>query len=242
MRISAYILEDEQLAKNRLIRLLNELAPDIDVVASFESVEDLARKLTEEEHPDILFLDIHVSDGISLELFHLLEVKSKVIFTTAFDKYAIEAFRKNATDFLSKPIKKDHLVEAIEKASQLIGLDQQLFTSKYKSRLLIKFGKKLISLKTSDISYIFSKNKIAYFVCSNGDRYPSDYNLQDLEKLLDPSIFKRANRQFIVHIDSISSIVRHDSSRLKLSLNPKIETDIIVSTEKAKSFKEWLKN
>lgn len=238
----AYILEDEQLAKNRLIRLLGEVAPDIDVVECYESVEDLARKLTEEEHPDILFLDIHVADGISFELFQLLEVKSKVIFTTAFDKYAIEAFRKNATDFLSKPIKKDHLAEAIEKASQLIGLDQQLFKSNYKSRLLVKFGKKLTSLKTSEIAYVFSKNKISYLVCSSGERYPSDYKLHELENLLDPALFKRANRQFIVHIDSISTIVRHDSSRLKLSLEPEFDGEIIVSTEKAKSFKEWLKN
>ncbi len=242
MSLTAYILEDELLAKNRLLRMISEVAPDINVIASFESVEELAISMTDNNiQPDLLFLDIHVSDGSSFELFHLMEIKSKVIFTTAFDKYAIEAFRKSAIDYLLKPIKKDQLAEAIQKASHMVGLNQQLFSSEYKSRILINFGRRLISLKVSDIAYIFSKNKISYFVSHKGDRFPSDYKLQELEKLLDPIFFARANRQYIVHIDSISAILRHDSSRLKLTLEPEAETDIVVSTEKTKFFKAWLK-
>lgn len=241
MKLTAYILEDEQLAKNRLIRMLEEISPEISVVDSFESVEDIVKKLSEESHPDLLFLDIHVADGISMELFHILEVKSKVIFTTAYDDYAIEAFRKNAIDYLLKPIKKIQLVEAVQKAKMLLGVNQQHFSTEYKNRLLVKFGKKLTSLKTKDLAYIYSKNKIVYFVCFNREKYPSDYKLQELEKLLDPSIFFRANRQFITHVDAISGMIKHDSSRIKLTLNPDIEQEIVISTEKAKSFKDWLK-
>ena len=241
MTLTSYVLEDEQLAAKRLIRLLNEIAPDLKVLHIFETIEDLARKLMEEDQPEILFLDIQVADGNSMELFKVVEVNSKVIFTTAYDEYAIEAFRKNATDYLLKPIKKEQLVQAIGKARPLKSLSEPEGRGEYRNRFLIKFGVKLNSIKTADIAYVYSKNKISYFVTFSGERFPSDFKLHELEDLLDPTLFSRANRQFIVHIDSIASMTRHDASRLKLSLNPSIDEEIVVSTEKSKIFKDWLK-
>lgn len=240
MTMIAYILEDEKLAANRLIRLLKETSPDVNVVEVFETVEDLARKLVNQRQPDILFLDIQVADGISMELFQIVNVVSKVIFITAYDTYAIEAFRKNATDYLLKPIKKAQLLEAIAKARPTQVEQLVSFSNEYKSRLLVKFGNKLTSLKTSEIAYIFSKNKISYFVTRNGDKLASDFKLQELENMLDPSVFSRANRQFIIHIDSIVSLHRHDASRLKLTLHPPIDQEIVVSTERSRTFKDWL--
>jgi DNA-binding LytR/AlgR family response regulator len=240
MKLSAIILEDEPFASKRLKRMIEEIAHDINVIEIFESIEDTANYLLENEHPDMLFVDIHVADGNSFELFKILDISSKVIFTTAFDKYAIEAFRKNATDYLLKPINRDQLAEAIEKATPLNMESKDILLEKYKNRFLIKFGAKLYTVKSTDIAYIFSKNKVTYFCTFDGDRIASDYILQDLETMLDPNLFFRANRQFIVHIESITKMQRHGASRVKLSLNPSISEEIVVSTDKTRIFKKWL--
>lgn len=240
MNLTAVLLEDEQIASNRLKRMINEVAKDIEVLAIFESIEETANYLINNNHPDMLFVDIHVADGNSFELFNIIDVKSKVIFTTAYDKYAIDAFRKNATDYLLKPLKKEELAEAIRKATPLMPNLKNEFTEKFKNRFLIKFANKLHSVKTTDIAYIFSKNKISFFYTFSGQRFASDYKLQDLEQMLNPQYFFRANRQFIIHIDSIVKMQRYEASRVILSLNPPIEEVIIVSTEKTRVFKDWM--
>jgi len=238
--MKAIILEDEHIAAKRIERMILEIYPDMDIVGIYETIEDTADHLISQGQPDILFLDIHVADGNSFELFNVLAIKSKVIFTSAYDQYAIEAFRKNATDYLLKPLKKEQLAEAIEKASKIQTIPSQVNNGLYKNRFLIHFGNKLTSLKTSDIAYIYSKNKISYFYSINGNRYPSNYKLQDLVEQLDPQIYFRANRQFIVSKDSIASMQRHEASRLRLYLVPAIKELIIVSTEKTRKFKEWM--
>lgn len=240
MKLSAIILEDEPFASKRLKRMIEEIALDINVIEAFESIEDTANYLLKNKHPDMFFADIHVADGNSFELFNILDIKSKVIFTTAYDKYAIEAFRKNATDYLLKPINRDQLAEAIEKATPLNSKSKKIQLEEYRNRFLIKFGNKLHSIKTSDIAYIFSKNKVSYFYTFDGERIASDYILQDLETMLDPNLFFRANRQFIVHIESITQMLRYGASRVKLTLNPEIDEKIIVSTDKTRIFKKWL--
>ena len=240
MKLTAILLEDEQIAAKRLKRMINEVAKDIEVLAIYESIEDTVNYLLNNNHPDIIFVDIHVADGNSFELFNIIEVKSKVIFTTAYDKYAIEAFRKNATDYLLKPLKKEQLAEAIKKATPLYKNPTNEYAEKYKNRFLIKFANKLHSVKTTDIAYIFSRNKISFFYTFTGERFASDYKLQDLENMLDPQYFFRANRQFLIHIDSIVKIQRHEASRVILTLNPPIEEQIIVSTEKTRVFKTWM--
>ena len=241
--MKALILEDENIAAKRLKRLIEELNPNIDVIASFVSIHDIASYLLKaEEIPDLLFLDIHVLDGNSMELFNLVKIESKVIFTTAYDEYAVEAFRKNAIDYLLKPIKKDQLAEAINRA-QAISLDKlPRFSeeSKYKTRFLIKFGSKIKTLKTEEIAYIYSLDKVSFFYTKEGQKVASDFKLQDLESILDPAQFFRLNRQFIAHIDAVGRIQSHNSSRLKIDLKPPIDEEIVISTERTKAFKRWM--
>jgi two-component system response regulator LytT len=240
MKLTAILLEDEKIAAKRLKRLITEVAKDIEIIAIYESIEETANYLMNNNQPDIIFVDIHVADGNSFELFNILEVKSKVIFTTAYDQYAIDAFRQNATDYLLKPIKKEQLAEAINKATPLYSSTKPNYSELYKNRFLIKFGNKLHSVKTTEIAYIFSKDKISFFYTFSGQRIASDFKLQDLEQMLDPKSFFRANRQFIIHIDSIVKMQRHEASRVILTLDPPIENMIIVSTEKTRVFKEWM--
>lgn len=236
----AIILEDEQLAASRLRRMLKEVAPDVKIVSSFETIQETANYLNNNSDVDLLFLDIHVADGNSFELFEMVDVKGKIIFTTAYDKYAIEAFRKNATDYLLKPLKKEQLADAINKATPYTFNSNVKASGAYKNRIMIKFMSKIHSLKTSELAYIFSKNKISYFFTNNEEKYASDYKLQDIEDLLDPSLFFRVNRQFIVHIDSIDKITKYQASRVKITLKPAIDEKIVISTDKTPLFKQWL--
>lgn len=237
------IVEDEMVAAQRLQRMIKDAEPDFVHLGTFESIEETLKYLLEHAQPDVLLLDIHVADGNSLELFKIMEIKSKVIFTTAYDNYAVEAFRKNAIDYLLKPIKTEELKEALERVKVQKIEDKTLkqLSSEYKDRFLIKFGSKLHIIKTIDISYIYSENKICYFVQKNGLKTASDYTLQDLETMLDNKIFFRVNRQFIVHIEAISNMSTYSKARINLKLNPDFKDDIIVSTEKTPEFKEWLK-
>ena len=238
--ITAIILEDEQIASNRLSRMVKELDSDIHIVHIFESISDTVKYYSSlQEHPDLLFLDIHVADGNSFEIFNQITINSKVIFTTAYDEYAIKALRKNAQDYLLKPIKSEELSAALKKATNHIQRGSTT-SNKSKERFLFRFGAKLNSIKISDIRYIYSKNKISYFVTESGKKVPSDYKLQDLENQLDSNLFFRANRQFIIQINAIDSIKTHTASRLKLTLTPPFDGNLIISTEKTRDFKIWI--
>ena len=242
--MKAIILEDEIIAYRRLHRLLDELFPnEIEVVESFEAVKDLINYLNENKHPDILFLDIMVADGNSFELFDSVSVESKIIFTTAYDEFAVRAFRKSAIDYLLKPLKKDELKEAVEKVKKYdsgTGQSPQTDVEPYKERFLIRFGNKLYSVKTNEIAYIYSEEKLSFFIMHDGARVPSDIPLQNIQESLDPNVFFRANRQFIVHIDAIAKINRYSRSRINLFLTPDYKADIIISTENTPVFKKWM--
>lgn len=238
------VLEDEMIAAQRLVRMIKEINPELENVGIFESVEELAGHLLSHGQPDILFLDIQVADGNSFELFNIVDVRSKVIFTTAYSEYAVNAFRHNAIDYLMKPINADELANALTKLSWFDPVKNKELTeqfTEYKNRFLIKFGSKLTVVNTQEIAYIYSENKIGYFVQKNGLRVASDYKLQDLEIQLDPKAFFRVNRQFIVHIDSISQMNTYSKARINLRLIPEFKEDIIISTEKTPEFKEWLR-
>ena len=238
------VLEDEMIAAQRLVRMIKEINPELENVGIFESVEELAGHLLSNGQPDILFLDIQVADGNSFELFNIVDVRSKVIFTTAYSEYAVNAFRHNAIDYLMKPINADELANALTKLSWFDPVKNKELTeqfTEYKNRFLIKFGSKLTVVNTQEIAYIYSENKIGYFVQKNGLRVASDYKLQDLEIQLDPKAFFRVNRQFIVHIDSISQMNTYSKARINLRLIPEFKEDIIISTEKTPEFKEWLR-
>ncbi len=241
--MKSIIVEDENIAAQRLLRMLSEADESIENIAIFESVEEIAQYLLSNEHPDILFLDIQVADGNSFELFKILEVQSKVIFTTAYAEYAATAFRQSAVDYLLKPIKLLELKEAIAKVKDKKSVLSNSFIDtpvEYKDRFLIKFGVKFSIVKTIDIAYIYSENKIAYFYLKSGAKVASDYKLQDLEDLMDPRLFFRVNRQFIVHLDAILSMNTYSKARVSLKLMPEFKEEIIVSTEKTPELKEWL--
>jgi len=240
--MNVIILEDEFIASKRLQRLIKEVDDSIHIVSTFTSIQDTAEYLiTVEEQPDMMFVDIHVVDGNSLESFNLVEIESKVVFITAYDEYAVNAFRLNATDYLLKPIKRNELKEAIEKAEPKQAADlPTLQEEQYKSRFLVKFNAKLYNVKPEDIAYIFSHNKVSYFYLKDGSRIPSDFGLHELMDKLNPALFFRANRQFIIHIDSVAEMKTHSASRLKLTLLPDINQSVVISTERTRLFKNWL--
>jgi DNA-binding LytR/AlgR family response regulator len=239
--MNTIIVEDEKLAAQRLSRLITEINPTIKIVACFETIKDTHIFLQSNEI-DLIFLDIQLADGNSFELFNLIDVKAKVIFTTAYSEYAVEAFRKNALDYLMKPIKKEELEEAIAKVSnQNINYDVIKEQTSLKDKLLIKFGSKTTVLKLEELAYVFSENKIAYFYLKSGTKIASDFRLQELEDMLDKKSFFRINRQFIVNVDSVVSMSIHTKARVKVKLNPEFKDDIIVSTEKTPELKKWLK-
>ena len=241
--MKALILEDELIATNRLKRIISDVDKSIEILASFESVYDMAQYMLTHPMPDILFLDVQVMDGLSFELFDIIDIQSAVIFTTAFDEYAVQAFRKNAVDYLLKPIKKADLSEALKRVKKIrhsqIELIEKSLTS-YKNRFLIRFGSKLYSIPVTDIAYIYSENKISYFILNDGKRVPSDFKLKELITQLDPRYFYRVNRQFIIHLSSIKSMNTYSKSRIKLTLEPVSPNEVIISTETTPKFKSWL--
>lgn len=241
---TAIILEDEAIASRRLKRMLHELyGEDLQIVKTFQALSDLGEYLLGNTHPDILFQDIMVADGNSFDLFEIVNVKSKIIFTTAYDKFAIEALRNNAVDYLLKPLKKEELAQAVERArvSERDDLEAlRKVISPFKERFLIRFGIKLHSVRTVDISYIYSEDKLSFFILKDGKRVPSDLSMQKIQESLDPDLFFRVNRQFLVHIDSIEKMLRYSRSRINLKLDPPYPNDIIISTDNTPKFKTWM--
>lgn len=243
--MKAIIVEDEAIAARRLKRMLDDIdIPEINVLRSMASIEETAEYLLSNPHPDLIFLDIHLEDGNSFELFDIIDdLKSSVIFTTAYNEYASYAFRKDALDYLLKPIKSTELLEAINKKKKptKTAINKiKSFHTEYKSRFLIRLGSKIQLVKTDDIAYLYSENKLTYFVLKDGKRYPSDFRLQEIYEQLDPETFFRVNRQVITAIDSIKEIINYSKSRVKLKVNPPFKEDIVVSTETSPKFKKWL--
>lgn len=241
--MNAIILEDEIVATKRLKRLLEKIDPSVHIVKNFETIKELAEYLLANDQPDLLFLDIHVTDGNSFELFDLVPISSKVIFVTAYDQYAVQAFRKNAIDYLLKPIKIDELINAITKArryssDQITPTKNELLD--IKTRFLIKIGAKFKIVKTTDIAYIYTENKITYFVQKNGIKVPSEYKLNEIIHQLNKDLFFRINRQFIINIQAIKDIIAYSKSRVKITLNPTYNGEVVVSSETTPKFKEWL--
>jgi DNA-binding LytR/AlgR family response regulator len=249
------IVEDEPMAAERLEGLLLKLDPGIEVAGRCDSVRKSVNWLRENKSPDILFLDIQLGDGLSFEIFEQVEVDCPVIFTTAYDTYAIEAFKLNSIAYLLKPIKIDELAASIEKykaspyfsgnrfmKEQQFALEkvQQLLTRQFKKRFLIKSGLHIRSIPVEEILYFYSMGKATYAVISAGKTLLFDHTLEQLESLLDPSRFFRVNRKYIVSVEAIADIITYSNYRLKLVLKNCTEEDILVSREKVQDFKSWL--
>lgn len=245
------IIEDEQLSADHLSTLLERCDPSIQVTHRFESVRQSTEAFRSGVTADLLFVDIHLADGSSFEIFAETEIAIPTIFTTAFDQYAIQAFRTNSIDYLLKPIDIAELQRALEKFRQLSFQHQsQLIAqllkspgigkSSHKNRFMVKLGDNLMTVKTEDTDHFTYEDGIVLLIHKNGKRYPVDYTLDQLEQLLDPDNFFRINRKIIVHIDSIVKVGNFFNSRLKIT-TPLLQTDDgVVSRVRVSDFKQWL--
>lgn len=246
------IFEDEKLASERLIQVLKTIKPEAEVLTSVKSVEAAVLWLQNNEQPDLIISDIQLLDGVSFEIFDQIKVDCPVIFTTAYDEYAIKAFEVNSIDYLLKPIQKEKLEKALEKYEAQnqasAGLDlskiQEILQGEpeYKSRFLVKFGQRIKAVSVEKIAYFYSRDKLSYLVTFDGQKLPVDQTLEELDGLLNPKNYFRVNRKFIIHFDSVSDIHPYFKGRVKLDLEPAIDEDIVVSSEKTPVFKKWLDN
>lgn len=247
------VFEDEKLASDRLIELVKSLRPETEVMAAMKSVEAAVLWLQNNEHPDLIISDIQLLDGPSFDIFEEVEVKTPVIFTTAYDQYAIKAFEVNSVDYLLKPIQKEKLGTALDKYDQMgassekgsIDIEQIKLVlreekTEYKARFLVKLGQRIKAIPTEKIAYFFSQDKLTYLVTFEGQKLPIDQTLEELEGLMDHKFFFRVNRKFMVHFDSVTDIHPYFKGRVKLGLNPHFDDDIVISSEKTPVFKRWL--
>jgi DNA-binding LytR/AlgR family response regulator len=245
------IIEDEEFAARRLENLIKECDPTIEIVAKLQSVRESVAWLKTNTQPDLIFLDIQLEDDLSFSIFEQVKVQSKIIFTTAFDEYAIKAFKHNSIDYLLKPINKDELCNAINKyknwdkaGNKVIDAEELrklLYPQqKYRERFMVSVGDKLKSIQVTDIAYFFSTAGITFVVMSNKSQYSVDFSLDNLKEMLNPKEFFRVNRQYYIGLKSIDKVIVYPKSRLKLVLNPPTDTDLFVSIDKAPEFKQWM--
>lgn len=246
------IVEDEPLSAEHLIRTLNKVDKNIQVIKTLDSISNTVKFLSQESELDLIFLDIHIADGNSFEIFSKITIDFPIIFTTAFNEYAIKAFKLNSIDYLLKPIGIDDLTNAIAKYNKLKNSNQKtvhtekienaisILTKNYKSRFLVKLGETISSIKVEDISFFIAEDGITLLVNKEGKRFPVDYSMDALELLISPDVFFRINRKVLVHIDRILQVHTYFNSRLKLAIKSLREDDAIVSRERVSDFKLWL--
>ena len=251
--IKVIIIEDEKPAARRLQRMLAKL--NIETQTMLHSVSEAITWFQENSHPDLIFLDIQLSDGLSFEIFEQVKTESAIIFTTAYDEYALKAFKMNSIDYLLKPIDEEELEAAVSKfkntqqnnnsinVSELRSLLSQSGSGKsYKTRFTAQVGQHLKLVEVSDIACFYSENKATYIHCFSGRNYPIEIPLEQLEAEVDPEKFYRINRKCILNINAIIDIVSYTNSRLEIKLDNFNEFQLIVSRERVKDFKTWLNN
>ena len=252
------IIEDEPLAQEELARMLKSLDPNFELLASLYSVNESISWLKNNAQPDIIFMDIHLSDSICFDIFDKVKVTAPVIFTTAYDQYAIEAFKTNGIAYLLKPIEEEELIEALKKYRTLTNVNVELSTihtqieqlstqntarpnhTGYKERLLVKVGDNYQHLTMEDIAYFYSEDHYTFVATKNNQRYIINYTLDTLVEQLNPKHFFRISRQFILNINSIDSVSKHFNGRLKLRIKPSFSDDIFVSRNRVQMFLSWL--
>jgi DNA-binding LytR/AlgR family response regulator len=247
------MVEDEPHAADRLARLVTKLHPGAEVVATLDSVEKSVAWLKKNPAPDLILMDIQLADGLSFAIFDQVSVPSPVIFTTAYDEYALKAFKVNSIDYLLKPIDEGELRTALNKfistrtaavapdrMMQSFADAMQMLSRKYKERFVIRVGEHLRSVETADIRFFFSQEKASFAQTTDGRKHVLDYTLDQLEGLLDPARFFRINRKYLVSVEAIRDMIQHTNSRLKLVLHGSEDPDVIVARERVQEFREWL--
>ena len=243
------IIEDEQRAASHLERLLKKAAPEMEVSAILESVRDAVEYLGAGNMPDLIFSDIQLSDGISFDIYTRVKVSCPIIFTTAWDHYTMEAFSTNGIDYLLKPIEEERLLKAIHKAEQLsvhpmlekiMQLAGTKVSKSYKTRFIVKIADKIKTIPTEEILLFYSLEKATYLLTTANRSYCIDYALDQLETMLDPDLFFRMNRKYIVSVKACSNITAWSNSRLKIQIDGLKDHELIVARERVQDFREWL--
>ncbi len=246
------IIEDEQISAHILQDIFTDKYPYIEVLGSLHSVKSALAWFKENDQPDLIFMDIQLSDGLSFEVIRKLNLTTPIIFTTAFDQYALKAFKVNSLDYLLKPIDAGELNVAIEKYKLLHGkkmeysatvieeLIKSLSKPNYRERFMVKNGQNLGYVQSGDILFAFAEEGLVFLITSDGKKHNIDHKIEELQGMLDPNDFFRVNRKFIVHIASIQKIHTWFNSRLKLELIKGDEHEVIVSRERVADFKNWL--
>jgi DNA-binding LytR/AlgR family response regulator len=254
--MKAVIIEDEEIIANVLQGKIKKVASDVDVIAVLPSLKTARRWFGENAEPDLLFMDIQLSDGVSFDIFNDFSLKCPVIFTTAYDEYAIRAFRVNGVDYLLKPVKETELAAAIDKCRKLSdnrerppaditelirSLANPSAVSRYKEKFIINVRNQWMPVNTKDIA-CFCKEVLNYICLFNGEKYMIDYvTLEEVEELLNPKQFYRANRQFVINIDAIQSVKPVENSKLIIRLKePNHKLEIDMSRLKSPEFKKWM--
>ncbi len=246
------IIEDEKPSARRLQRMLSTMNLETEIM--LHSVEESIQWFNNNEHPDLIFLDIQLSDGLSFEIFEAIDIKSAVIFTTAYDEYALQAFKLNSIDYLLKPIDELELSKAVKKyedrlpQKQAVTLDfndiKKLLVNpidrEYKKRFSVKVGQHIKLINIEEIECFYSENKGTYLYTSEGRNYLLDTTLELLEQELEPHTFFRISRKYFVNINAIKDMVSYTNSRLQIKLNTYNQDEVIVARERVKDFKEWL--
>lgn len=246
------IIEDEALAADKLEKMLKDIKQDANIVAKISSVKDSIKWLMNNK-VDLIFIDIQLSDGVSFKIFDQLDIKTPLIFTTAYDKYAVRAFKLNSISYLLKPIRQQDLIESLDKYEKLksaFSIDFEKLIAAYtgkkketpKKRFLISVGEILKKIESDDIAYFYAMEKNVFCKTFDNKTHPVDYSLDKLETLLDPETFFRINRKYIVNIEAIKTMVSWSRSRIKLELIPEIykNEDAVVSISRSSDFKEWM--
>jgi DNA-binding LytR/AlgR family response regulator len=242
------IIEDENPASQKLIRLLKNVDPKIEIMHVLKSVEESINWFIKNPAPDLIFMDVQLEDGLSFDILENCKIDRPVIFTTAYDEYAIKAFKVNSVDYLLKPIAQNELKHAIEKFNHvhrinylnLESIVKQLHSSK-KERFLIKVGERYKSVSISNIHCFYIRERGTFLFTDKGKSYPVDYSLEQLEQLVDSTLFFRVNRTHIINFHAIKEVFSYSSGRLKIILiNPIEKDEIVVSRERVSDFKNWM--
>lgn len=250
--MNVLIIEDEPQAAQRIEKLVKGIISSVVILGKLDSIKNSVHWLRENPAPDLILMDIQLADGISFSIFDQCQVKSPVIFTTAYDEYALKAFKVNSIDYILKPVDEDELRAALKKYQSLtssiqsdktlesIGYAMQMLTKKYKERFIIKVGEHLKSVETEEILFFFSLEKTTFAQTKDGRKHILDFTLDQLENLVNPENYFRINRKYVVSAKSIQDMISYTNSRLKLILKTSDDDEVIVARERVQEFKDWL--
>ncbi|WP_421797130.1 LytR/AlgR family response regulator transcription factor [Haliscomenobacter sp.] len=246
------IIEDELPAARRIEQLIRQQRPQVEILAVIDSISEAVKWFAQNPAPELILMDIHLADGLSFDIFQSIKIQSMVIFTTAYDQYAIRAFKVNSIDYLLKPIDALELKNALDKYDQvrgntasfdysmLNGMLDNLKNRNYRERFLVKFGNAFTYIQAQEMRFCYAEDSLVFTRLADGKKYSLDHTLEQLEQLLNPTHFFRINRKILLHIDAVDKIHPYFNNRLKLELQPSPGFEIVVSRERVQDFKNWI--